>query len=137
MLTLMAAGGMSIVLMMGDGLRRADAPPNSTATSADQSTTAVESESHAAELDAPIDTATAPDAATTSIAPTAIGPAAPVSRALMAIEPARTPFTPVYPTTAYPEPMLPETANNSLPQVQTSEPAIARLRGNVLETQPR
>jgi hypothetical protein len=122
---------------MGGGPRSADAPLPSTATSADQSTTAVESEPHAAELDHPIDTATAPDAATTSIEPTAVGPAAPSSHAVMAIETAQAQITPAYPTTPYPEAVLPETADNSLPQVRTSEPAVARLRGNVLETQPR
>jgi hypothetical protein len=44
-----------------------------------------------------------------------------------------------YPTTPYPAPSLPGMNAESLPQVQMSEPApaIARLRGDILDAQPR
>jgi hypothetical protein len=44
---------------------------------------------------------------------------------------------PVYPTTSFPAPMLPPVASEPLPQVQTSEPAIAQLKGVVVETASR
>jgi hypothetical protein len=142
MLALMGAGGMSMMLIMGDGLRDAGTPAGTTTTASDRpaaidTETAVGAETQSADLDRATDEAAAPDAAATSIAPTATGPAATDSRALMAIESLQTSVTPPYPTTPYPEPTLPQVADGSLPQVRTTEPAIATLKGTVLEAKSR
>jgi hypothetical protein len=137
MLVLMVAGGMSMMVIMGGGLGPADTPPSAATPTTDQATTAVEPESAATQLDHPIDTAAAPDAKTTATPPTAVGPAAQHSHPVMAVEMAQTHRPPAYPTTPYPQAVLPEAVDTSLPQVQTTEPAVARLRGSVLEIQPR
>jgi len=153
MLALMAIGGTSMTLMMGGSFRHADQPPSPSTTAVDQTST-LEAEPSAIEPKHPIDSPTPPDAESSSIAPTAVGPASTESKPLMAIEStktstetstplaetpasAETPEIPNYPTTPYPTATLPQVADQPLPQVQTSEPAIANLKGIVVETQSR
>jgi hypothetical protein len=135
LVALMAVAGMSMTVTIGDDLRKVGAPPSSATTAADHS--AADTVLPPADLNRPMEATTAPDADSTSIAPTAAGPASASSRARIAIAPAQPPSRPAYPTTSYPEPQLQRITNDSLPQVRTSEPAVARLRGQVIETAPR
>ena len=136
-LALMAAGGMSMV-MMGE---RVGESPRSAATTADH-TTAAESETQSAELYPVLEPATNPSTDTSLLEPTATGPITPASKPLMAVEASVTPPTPIrpapiYPTTPYAAATLPVSTGDSLPQVRTTEPEIARLRGDILKTQTR
>jgi hypothetical protein len=136
MLTLMAAGGMSMVMMMGERFAPVDVPTRPAATTADH-TTANETETQHAELQPAFDPMTAPDADTTSLAPTAAGPLAPVSHPLLASESTAAPAAPPYPTTPFAESSLPQPNDDTLPQARTTEPEVARLRGDLLDTKTR
>lgn len=156
MLALMAIGGTSMTLMMGGFWHHAEKPPSPSTTAVDQTST-LQAEPATHEPKLRLDATTPPEAEPTSIAPTAIGPAETQSKPLMAIEsteaatetspteasPRReslsdaTAHVPAYPTTPYPAPTLPHFASESLPRVQTAEPAIATLKGVVEETQSR
>ena len=162
MLALMAIGGTSMTLMMGGSWHHADAPPSPRTTAVDQTST-LQAEPSAIEPKLPLDAPTPPDTKSSSIAPTAVGPAATESKAVMAIETteaAAETATPLahttpsalaspkssaisvaaatpYPTTSFPTVALPQIADEPWPQVQTSEPEVARLKGIVVETQSR
>ena len=153
MLALMAIGGTSMTLMMGGFWHPADAPPSSGATTADQ-TSALQMEPSAIEPNRRVESTTPPDAKSTSIAPTAVGPASAESKRLMAIEPGEPaaetpPSLAVAPdSTAVAElpawPTKPDHAatqsiadSEPWPQVQPAAPAIATLKGVVIETQTR
>ncbi len=147
MLALMAAGGMSMVMMMGERLEPGGLPPRPAATTADH-TTANEIDTQSVDLQRAIEPATAaPEADTTSIAPTATGPLTPVTQPLMAIESHAAPAASPYPTTSFAETPLPKAADDSLPQstlppailprAQMTEPDVAHLPGYLLETKTR
>ena len=165
MFALVAGGGMSMALMVGSG-------PPTTGVSTSKTSVAVEQPApnrgnsgigHPLSPDAesaadfhptrPFDND--PDASTTSVAPTAIGPAGPVDGSRYGLntvpqvipsappqpEPPTTaaPPAPAYPTTSYPVLSLPDNATGPLPQARVAEPptAVAKLRGNIEEVQPR
>jgi hypothetical protein len=141
MLALMAAGGMSMVMMMGERLEPVDESPRASTTAVDH-TTAAETESQSAELHPALEPATDPNKDTSSLEPTATGPITLPSKPLMAAESKAAPPTPsdpapIYPTTPYAAAALPPVADASLPQVRTTEPEIARLRDDILKTQTR
>ncbi len=161
MLALMAIGGTSMTLMLGGFWHHADPPPNSSTTAVDQTST-LEAAPSAIEPMLPLDPPTPPDAKSSSIAPTAIGPTAAKSKPLMAIESTEAPSAgltenstetstplavasssaqnaeiPVSPATPFAASTSPQSPSEPWPQVQTSEPAVARLSGVVLETESR
>jgi len=56
---------------------------------------------------------------------------------VMAIDSNTMPDAPIYPTTPYAAAALPPRTDDSLPQVRTTEPEVAHLRGDLLKTQIR
>ncbi len=136
MLALMAAGGMSAALMMGDRFLPAGETANPVATTAQQSNGADAATQHA-ELQPTLEPVLAPDSDTSSVEPTATGPLAPATPPLMAVESQEPSAALPYPVTAYAEPILPPLEDGSLPQVKTTEPEVARLRGDLIKTKVR
>jgi hypothetical protein len=153
MLALMSIGGTSMTLMMGGFWHPDDAPPSSAATTADQ-TSALQMEPSAIEPNRRLEATTPPDAKSTSIAPTAVGPTSAESKLLMAIKPGEPaaetpPSLAVAPDSTavaelYTWPTEPDHAatpsiadSEPWPQVRTAPPAIATLKGVVVETQTR
>jgi hypothetical protein len=154
MLILMAIGGTSMSLMMGGFWHPAATPPSPNTTAVDH-TSALEVEPTTIEPVLRLDAATPPEAKSTSIAPTAIGPAETPSKPVMAIEstdartdtaaplatlpsPAEETDTPAAPTaSAIAATTRPLPPSEPWPKVQTGEPAVARLSGVVVETETR
>jgi hypothetical protein len=170
MFALVAGGGMSLALMVGGGIRSQDGPASATAVAVDQSAPhgedavakppAVPSRESAADLDPARQLDDDGEQTTTSVAPTAIGPAGSADRSgyaqitppeaiapgdpgteppVTAGDESVTPAVPVYPTTSYPTLSLPNGGYGPLPQARTAKPptAVARLKGHIEEVQPR
>jgi hypothetical protein len=125
MLALMATGGMSMMVMMGGGLKKADTPAGPT-------TAAVPSASAT-------DNAATPDSTTTSDGPTAIGPGRSIGGAMALAKPAASVETSPYPTTSYPSFVMPPSSDGTMPQIQTTDGAasVARLQGTINAVQAR
>jgi hypothetical protein len=140
MLALMVAGGMSAVLMMRGRLQHDSNPSVPVTTTASQASGA-ESDAQPAELgpkhEPQLEPVVTPSTDTSSLEPTATGPLTAPSQPVMAIESSDPPTQPPYPTTSFAEAILPQLDDCTLPQVQTTEPEVAHLRGNVIETQVR
>lgn len=137
--TLIVVAGMSVVLSMGSQPEQVDAPHAAT-TTASAPALSTETSSQSVEVDRGLTPMTVPEEDTTSTAPTATGPIAPASQALVSDEskPDDVPAaSPIYPTTPFAEAKLPQLGDKDLPRVQTGEPAVAELRGIVTETQTR
>lgn len=137
MVTLMSAGGMAMFTVMHD-------EPHPLKTSVEPATTTVEAASvpkleiQHAEHNPEIIPATGPAAELDTLEPTATGPLPPQSKPLMAVERDEPRTTLPYPTTVRPEPLEPIIAEGKLPQAQfDQEPAVARLKGTVEESQVR
>jgi hypothetical protein len=135
MLVLMTAAGMSAVLMMRDRLQNNTDASAPVAANAGQSNNPEPTVQHA-ELEPALEPELAPDTDTSSIEPTATGPLTPPAKPLMAVESSTPPVAP-YPTTAFAEATLPPLEAGQLPQVRTTDPEVAHLRGDVIETQVR
>jgi hypothetical protein len=135
MLVLMTAAGMSAVLMMRDRLQNNTDASAPVAANAGQSSNPEPTVQHA-ELEPALEPELAPDTDTSSIEPTATGPLTQPAKPLMAVESSTPPAAP-YPTTAFAEATLPPFDEGQLPQVRTTDPEVARLRGDVMETQVR
>lgn len=150
---LMAAGGMSLTMIMGRKLPAPSTSPTKESTAADESIPAV-ALPQAAELqsvppaEAAQTTLLEPDPEpdfTDSLTPipaepTAVGPgSSAVQPNLVAKESAVSPITPSYPTTPFPEPTISGVPLNAMPQVRTTDPpaAVARLQGTVEEVSTR
>jgi hypothetical protein len=150
--TLIVVAGMSVVLSMGSQPEQVDTPHAATTTAAAPALS-TETSSQSVEVDHGLTPMTVPEEDTTSTTPTATGPLAPASQALVNDEAttAESTTTPsaaaqssataaassVYPTTPFAEAKLPQLGDKGLPRVQTGEPAVAELRGIVTETQTR
>lgn len=135
MVVLMIVGGMSLTLMLNKQ-PISDAVPTGM-TAAAESAPAFEKDTKQADFDPRLVPSLIPETDTSSLAPTATGPLAPPTAPLMAIDSGPAPSQSVYPTTAFPEPILPQFADDSPPRVRTTEPAVARLRGDLMQTQSR
>ncbi len=144
MLALMAAGGLSMGMMMHGHFKAVDKAPAPNASTARQ-TTSTHADTQHAELEPVLEPAV-PDTDTSALEPTAAGPLAPKSRPLMAIasadesevESEEAPAASPYPTTSYAEVQLPTVEDDcTLPQVRTTEPEVAHLRGDLIKTQTR
>jgi hypothetical protein len=165
MFLLMAASSMSVMLMMGKHSKPTITPPQPSAASTESATTSAKPAASPAEIEHQptsattlVPTATGPGgtASPKSEAMSLVPPALPVieinppqaelqlkSRTdspLAARGPGAKHGLPAsYPTTPYPMATLPTIETDSLPQVRLSEPApaVARLRGDILESQSR
>jgi hypothetical protein len=148
MLALMAAGGMSMAMLMHERVAPTRAPADSIISTAREKTGADVGPQHvelAPVLEPVLVPAVAPATDTSSQEPTASGPLAPPSPPVMAVESVESavesneaPTAAPYPTTSYAEVHLPSAADDcSLPRVRTTEPEVAHLRGDVLPTQTR
>jgi hypothetical protein len=162
MFLLMALSSMSVMLMIGPRWKQAAPPPTA---ASDRSELTPPPASRSAELERE------PEASTT-MAPTAVGPRGPkynpadddepslpsspfASHSSAAAEPptelrlnaplaahgpgAKASNSAIYPTTPYPTTSLPIINADALPQVRMTDesPAVARLSGNITESQPR
>lgn len=136
MLALMVAAGMSAVLMMRDRLQPTAEPSSPVAATASQPSDAGPAVQHA-DLEPKLEPQLTPETDTSSLEPTATGPLSPPAKPVMAIETQAEPAAAPYPTTSLAEVTLPPVDDSELPQVQTQEPGVARLRGDVIETQVR
>lgn len=150
--TLIVVAGMSVVLSMGSQPDQVETPHAATTTAAAPSLS-TETSTQSVEVDHGLTPMIVPEEDTTSTAPTATGPLAPASQALVSAESTTSPATKsetgesktsdapavshAYPTTPFAEAKLPQLGDQGLPRVQTREPAVAELRGVVIETQTR
>lgn len=138
MVTLMSAGGMAMVMMTGERLRPAtNSNAEMPAATAVDEPVAPKLEIQHAELNPALTPAAGPAAETESLEPTAAGPLPPQSKPLMAVDTSKPSQTTPYPTTKRPEPIESIIAEGVLPQAQFDEPAVARLKGTVEESQVR
>ena len=138
--TLIIVAGMSVVLSMSSQPEQVETPYAATTTAAAEPALTTETNTQSVEVDHGLTPMIVPADDTTSTSPTATGPLAPASQALVSDKSKSndvSAVSPVYPTTPFAEAKLPQLADQDLPRVQTREPAVAELRGVVTETQTR
>jgi len=143
-LALMVAGGMSMALIMRQRIEPASGPAGAITTVSETPAATNDTQHVELQLQPSLEPVVAPDTDTSSLEPTATGPLTPASKPVMAVESGKAsessePTAPVlpYPVTSFAEAPLPPLPADALPQVRTSDPEVARLRGDVLPTQTR